>query len=71
MTISHDLEKGQRRLNLVVGILTVFQVAGVIYEFTKTTEFKICATASTFILGFAILCFVVSTRKKLKYGVNL
>lgn len=64
MTISHDLEKGQRRLNLVVGILTVFQVAGVIYEFFHNTEYKIWATASCFILGFAILCLVVNTRNK-------
>lgn len=71
MTISHDLEKGQRRLNLVVGILTVFQVAGVIYEFSKTTEYKIWATASTFILGFAILCLVINSRKKSKKGIIL
>jgi hypothetical protein len=71
MTLSHDLEKGQRRLNLVVGILTVFQVAGVIYEFSKTTEYKIWATASTFILGFAILCLVINSRKKSKKGIIL
>lgn len=69
MTISHDLEKGQRRLNLVVGILTVFQVAGVIYEFCGNTEYKTWATVSTFILGFTILFFVVSSRKKSKRGV--
>jgi len=66
MTISHDLEKGQRRLNLVVGILTVFQAAGVIYEFCSTQECKFWATVITFIVGFSVLGIAIKSTKKTK-----
>ena len=65
MTISHEIEKGQNRLNLVVGILTVFQVAGVIYEFSKETEYQVLITAITFIVGFALL-FIIMYLKRIR-----
>lgn len=63
-TINHEIERGQRRLNLVVGILTVFQAAGVIYELSRSTKYQICATTITFIVGFSLLYLVLNWRKK-------
>jgi hypothetical protein len=57
-------ESGQRRLNLVVGILTVFQVAGVIYEFTNYTDYQEWLTSVTFIIGFLLLFFVMKWEHK-------
>lgn len=53
-------ESGQRRLNLVVGVLTVFQVAGVIFEFTDGTGcWRWVAIVITFVLGFFLLYLVM------------
>ena len=52
-------ESSQRRLNLVVGVLTVFQVAGVIYEFSKSLDCQLWATLFTFALGFYLLYIVM------------
>lgn len=60
-------ESGQRRLNLVVGILTVFQVAGVIFEFCKGWEFlRFTATSITFVVGFFLLYIVMNWEKENK-----
>lgn len=53
-------ESGQHRLNLVVGILTVFQVAGVIYDFTNYKWYQCYATLFTFFIGFFLLYIVMS-----------
>ena len=60
-------ESGQRRLNLVIGILTIFQVAGVIYEFCKGSGFwQWLATLTTFAIGFFLLYIVMSWEKDKK-----
>lgn len=58
-------ESGQRRLNLVVGVLTVFQVAGVIYEFFNDTGcWQWIATLAIFIIGFSLLYIVMNWEKE-------
>lgn len=57
-------ESGQRRLNLVVGVLTVFQVAGVIYEFTNDTKWKWWAIIFTFVISFFFLFLVIHWDNK-------
>lgn len=53
-------ESGQRRLNLVVGVLTVFQVAGVIFEFADGIGcWRWGAIFITFALGFFLLYLVM------------
>ena len=49
-------ESGQRRLNIVVGVLTIFQVAGVIHEFTKEACLEWLKWLAVF-LTFAISLF--------------
>lgn len=49
-------ESGQRRLNIVVGVLTIFQVAGVIHEFTKEACLEWMKWLAVF-LTFAISLF--------------
>lgn len=59
-------ESGQRRLNYVVGVLTVFQVAGVIYEFTKDsclTWLKWLAVIITFAISLIFLYLVRNWEK--------
>ncbi len=60
-------ESGQHRLNLVVGILTIFQVAGVIYEFTKATcleWLKWTAVILTFAISLFFLYLVMNWEKE-------
>lgn len=57
----HRAQSGQNRLNLVVGILTVFQVAGVIYEFFGDTGcWQWITTFITFAIGFFLLYIVMN-----------
>lgn len=56
-------ESGQRRLNIVVGVLTIFQVAGVIYEFTKETCLKWLAVFFTFAISLFFLYLVMNWEK--------
>ncbi len=57
-------ESGQHRLNLVVGILTVFQVAGVIYNFCSNLGYwQWISTLMTFAVGFFLLYIVMSWEK--------
>ena len=59
------VQSSQNRLNLVVGILTVFQVAGVIFEFTQGSEcWRWLATIITFVIGFILLYIVMSWDNK-------
>lgn len=59
------VQSSQNRLNLVVGILTVFQVAGVIFEFTQGSECgRWLATIITFVIGFILLYIVISWDNK-------
>ncbi len=71
-TISHDVqelikhneektEKGQRRLNIVVGILTGFQVAEVIYSFARHSHLDIFRDYSIWwaLLALIVCCFFV------------
>lgn len=53
-------QSGQNRLNLVVGILTVFQVVGVIYELTSHTCWKWYAITITFVVGCFLLYIVMN-----------
>ena len=57
-------QSGQNRLNLVVGILTVFQVAGVIFEFTRNTICNKIATVTTLVIGFSLLTIVMNWDNK-------
>lgn len=63
-------ESGQRRLNLVVGVLTIFQVAGVIYEFTRNTEWQWCAVIITFVFSFILLYFVMNWEERDKITIK-
>lgn len=56
-----EAQSGQNRLNLVVGILTVFQVAGVIYGFFNNSGcWQWITTLITFIIGFFLLYIVMN-----------
>lgn len=72
----HRAQSGQNRLNLVVGILTVFQVAGVIYAFFSDTGcWQLIATFITFVIGFFLLYIVMSwdndKRLLIKWARNI
>lgn len=59
LILDQKAEAGQRRLNLVVGLLTVFQVAEVIFTFTnKKSSEDLIAAIFTIILGCIIIAFV-------------
>ena len=59
LILDQKAEAGQRRLNLVVGLLTVFQVAEVIFTFTnKDSSQDLVAALSTIILGCIIIAFI-------------
>ncbi|MBR1933647.1 MAG: hypothetical protein IJ841_08185 [Prevotella sp.] len=57
-------ESGQRRLNLVVGILTVFQVAEVIFSFTENWGNRIIWVSLTFLVCFFLLYLVMKWEQK-------
>lgn len=62
-------ENGQRRLNLVVGVLTVFQVAGVINDFLNDKLWwKWLAISFTFGICFFFLFLVMNWDKK-EWGI--
>ncbi len=63
-TAERKAESGQHRLNLVVGILTVFQVAGVIHQFTDKTCFKWWSVTFTFVISLILLFIVVNWEKE-------
>lgn len=58
-------ESGQRRLNLVVGVLTVFQVAGVIFQIADGIGcLRWISIAFTFLLGFFLLYLVMKWEEE-------
>lgn len=71
ITINHALQKsmeeqerGQRRLNWVVGVLTVFQVAQAVYSFVDKSSLQYSFTALTFLICFALLYIVMKWEHK-------
>lgn len=57
-------ESSQHRLNLVVGILTVFQVAEAVFAFTENVRYRVVWVLLTFVLCFFLLFIVMKWEQR-------